>query len=184
MHYASYFEKNGEKSSEIWKGIRNLVNVKSANKANINLFDNDRNLISDQKNIANKFNNYFVNVGISMENKIPKTVGDFKSYMSKINFSKSFFLHATGPLGIDKIIDTLDINKSTGPNSIPVYILKILKHFFSSWLSKIINLSFEISIFPDILKIAKIIPIHKKGSKLDHVNYRPISLLSVFSKIV
>ena len=171
MHYATYFENNREKSSEIWKGIRNLVNVKSASKTNINLFDNDRNLISDQKNIANKFNNYFVNVGISIENNIPETVGDFKSYMSKINCSKSFFLHATGPFEIDKIIDTLDINKSTGSNSIPVYILKILKPFFSSWLSKIINLSFEISIFPDILKIAKIIPIHKKGSKLDHVNY-------------
>ena len=67
--------KIGKKSSEIWKGIRNLVSVKSANRSNINLFDNDWKMISDQKNIANKFNNYFVNVGISIENKIPKTVG-------------------------------------------------------------------------------------------------------------
>ena len=82
---------------------------------------------------------------------------------------------------MEKIIDILDINKSTGPNSIPVYILKILKSFLSNWLSKIINLTFEVSIFLDIFKIAKIVPIHKKGSKLDHVNYRTISLL--FSKI-
>ena len=39
----------------------------------------------------------------------------------------------------------------------------------------------EVSIFPNTLKIAKTLPIHKIGSKLDHVNYRPISLLSVFS---
>ena len=107
----------------------------------------------------------------------------FRNYLNKINCSKSFFLNATWPLEIDKMKDTLDINKSTGPNSIPVYILKIFKSFFTNWLSKIINLTFEVSIFPDILKIAKIVPIHKKGSKLDHVNYRPISLSSVFSKI-
>ena len=60
IYYTTYFEKNRDKSSEIWKGIRNVVNVKSSNIANINLFDNDKNLISDQKNIANKFNEYFV----------------------------------------------------------------------------------------------------------------------------
>ena len=159
------------------------MNVKSSNKTHFKLLDNDNKLISDQKKIANEFNNYFVNVGINIDKQIHKTNGDFRNYLNKINCSKSFFLNATWPLEIDKIIDTLDINKSTGPNSIPVYILKIFKSFFSNWLSKIINLTFEVSIFPDILKIAKIVPIHKKGSKLDHVNYRPISLLSVFSKI-
>ena len=78
IYYTTYFEKNQDKSSEIWKGIRNLVNVKSSNIANINLFDNDKNLISDKKNIANKFHEYFVNVGSNIENKIPKTHGDFK----------------------------------------------------------------------------------------------------------
>ena len=51
------------------------------------------------------------------------------------------------------------------------------------WLSKIVNICVETGIFPDILKTAKVIPLHKKDSKLDHINYRPISLLSVFSKI-
>ena len=83
---------------------------------------------------------------------------------------------------IEKLIDALDIKKSTGPNSIPVFILKILKPFFASWLSKLVNLSFTVGIFPDILKIAKITPIHKKECKLNFQNYRPISLLSVLSK--
>ena len=100
-----------------------------------------------------------------------------------INSANSFFLTHTVPGEVEKIIDTLDIKKSTGPNSIPVFILKILKPFFSFWLSKLVNLCFEIGIFPDILKIAKVTPIHKKESKLNFMNYRPISLLSVFSKI-
>ena len=44
-------------------------------------------------------------------------------------------------------------------------------------------MSFEVGIFPDILKIAKITPLHKKVRKLNFQNYLPISLLSVFSKI-
>ena len=89
----------------------------------------------------------------------------------------------TVPEEVEKLIDQLNINKSTGPNSIQVFILKNFKKFFSFWLSKLVNSCFEEGKFPEILKIAKVIPLHKKESKLNHFNYRPISLLSVFSKI-
>ena len=46
-----------------------------------------------------------------------------------------------------------------------------------------VNLCFETGVFPDVLKLAKVTPLHKKESNLDYLNYRPISLLSVFSKI-
>ena len=90
------------------------------------------------------------------------------------------FLSPTNFSEIEKIINSLDADKSTGPNSIPVFILKILKPFFSFWLTQLINLSFEVSTFPDLLKTASI---HKKGSKLNQENYRPISLLLTLSKI-
>ena len=73
---------------------------------------------------------------------------------------------------VEKIIDGLDMKKATGPNSIPNIILKSFKLFFSVWLSRLINLCFEVGDFPDILKTAKITLLHKKDS-----------LLSVFSKI-
>ena len=46
-----------------------------------------------------------------------------------------------------------------------------------------VNLCLEVGIFPDILKLAKVTPLHKKDNKLDFLNYRPISLLSVLRKI-
>ena len=75
----------------------------------------------------------------------------------------SFFLSPTVPGEISKLIDALDVKKSSGPNSIPVFILKMLKPFFSFWLSELINLSFNVGIFPEILKIAKVTPLHKKS---------------------
>ena len=191
-YYHSYFEKNKLKSSEIWKGISSVVNIKASKSLSIKLLNENHNLVSDPKIISNVFNNYFSTIGPEIERKIPTVPGSFKDYFNKrdkngkfvINPSNcSFFLAPTVPGEIEKLIDALDVKKSTGPNSIPAFILKILKPFFSFWLSQLINLSFKVGIFPDILKIAKVIPLHKKECKLNFQNYRPISLLSVFSKI-
>ena len=155
------------------------------------MLDENNNLVSDPKIISNVFNHYFSTIGPGIEQRIPNVPGNFRDYLNKkdINMkpllnssNSSFFLSPTVPSEIEKYIDGLDIKKSSGPNSIPVFILKVLKPFFSFWLSELINLSFEVGIFPDILKIAKITPIHKKECKLNFQNYRPISLLSVLSK--
>ena len=63
-------------------------------------------------------------------------------------------------------------------------ILQILKKDRSYPLSVIFNTSFSTGVYPDLLKIAKTIPIYKKGSKLTISNYRPISLLSNLNKIL
>ena len=75
------------------------------------------------------------------------------------------------------------MNKSLGPNSVPIYIIKIYSRFFSEKLSHIINLSFATGIFPDLCKIAKVITLFKKDNELLRENYRPISLLPICSKI-
>ena len=75
-------------------------------------------------------------------------------------------------------------SKATGPHSIPTEILKLIKPNICHPLKEIINLSFATGIYPDILKIAKVIPIFKnKGDELLVSNYRPISLLSNVNKI-
>ena len=85
--------------------------------------------------------------------------------------------------------DILDViaqleNKSTGPHSIPVDLLKMIPDLIIFPLCEIINLSFSTGKFPDHLKIAKVIPVFKNGSVTDVNNYRPISLLSIFDKII
>ena len=72
----------------------------------------------------------------------------------------------------------------SGPINIPIKLLKIAKHHIAVPLSDICNASFSEGKFPDKNKMAKVIPIHKKSCTNDINNYRPISLLPVFSKIM
>ena len=130
-------KKQQHKSSEIWKGINSLVNIKSSKTSIIKLLDDNNNLVSDPRKISHKFNHYFSTIGRDIERKIPPVPGNsFKDYFNKkdeygkliINpTNASFFLSPTVPGEVEKLIDGLDINKSTGPNSIPVFILKLLK---------------------------------------------------------
>ena len=76
------------------------------------------------------------------------------------------------------------MNKSSGPKSIPYKILNLLKKYISKQLADLFNLSLSSGVFPSLLKIAKVVPVHKKDSKLDCRNYRPISLLSNIEKIL
>ena len=69
--------------------------------------------------------------------------------------------------GIEDLISSMKTNKASGPNSIPTNILKLFKKESSKPLSDMINMSFHQGVFPNILKIANVIPILKKGDKLD-----------------
>ena len=96
---------------------------------------------------------------------------------------KSFFFYPATPDEIIKIIKSFSNNKSAGPNSLPTPILKNCADVLSFPISYLVNLSFTTREFPNLCKIAKVIPLFKKGDPLDCSNYRPISLLCTFSKI-
>ena len=94
------------------------------------------------------------------------------------------FLSPTSPEEVLKIIGSFSESKSSGPHSIPVKILKLLKHDIATPISILINRYFGTGKFPTLLKTSKVIPIFKnKGSPLEVSNYRPISLLSNIEKI-
>ena len=85
---------------------------------------------------------------------------------------------------VTDIICIIKHGKSIGPNRIPTKLLKILSPHISLPLSKIISESFQSGSFSTRMKLAEVIPFFKRGCPLDSSNYRPISLLSVFSKII
>jgi hypothetical protein len=84
---------------------------------------------------------------------------------------------------IIKIINSMEAKKSSSFDEVTNALIKTLKKELAPSLSYLVNLSLIQGIFPDKLKLAKIVPLFKSGKKGEATNYRPISLLSVFSKI-
>ena len=103
-------------------------------------------------------------------------------YLSNPN-KNSFYLSPTRKEDIEDIISTIRINNTCGPNNIPTRILKDFKKELSKPLSDVINISFSSGIFPNSMKLAKVVSVYKKDGKLDCNNYRPISLLPNLNKI-
>ena len=81
------------------------------------------------------------------------------------------------------MINSFKSGKAVGPFSIPISLRKLLCEYIPFPLCEIINESFISGIFPDPLKLVKVIPLYNKQSPNDPSKYRPISLLSIFSKI-
>ena len=82
-----------------------------------------------------------------------------------------------------KIIDDLKAKNSEGVDGLSVKLLKAIKYETSKAITHIINQSLHTGIFPDKLKLAKVIPVFKKGDRTKLDNYRPISILPAISKI-
>ena len=169
---------------QLWSGIKSVITIRKSNNMNVisKLKDSNGNLKSDPVVIANIFNKSFVNVSRNITRNIPRPKKSPVDFMDD-RIGSSFFIAPSVPLEISEIISLLKTGKSLGPHSIPMKILKILSPLISSPSSKIINESFQSGAFPDKMKLAKVIPMFKKGCPLTASTYRPISLLSVFSKI-
>ena len=133
--------------------------------------------------IPNILNNYFSSIANNTKPYISFSHKPFSDFL-KSRSNISFFVNPTDKKEIENVISSLDSNKSLGSNSIPTTVLKSLKNDISSQLSEIFNISFSSGVFPSILKSAKVIPVHKKDSKLVFSNYRPISLLSNIEKVL
>ena len=120
-----------------------------------------------------------MNVGPNIDKSIPRAR---KAPLKNSNTSSLFLVPVT-PDEIEIIIKSLNTKKLIGTYSIPVFLLKILSRHIAKPLTQIVNLSFYVEMFPSKLKVGKVSPLHKKGSCDNPSNYRPISILSAFSKI-
>ena len=107
---------------------------------------------------------------------------NYTDYLTHKNLN-SFFPSPTDKEEIKMILSSLDNSKATGPYRIPTKASKLLKNDISDQYASIFNFHFTMGSFPTLLKTAKLIPIHKKESKLDYTNHQSISLLSNLDKI-
>ena len=160
----------------------NVLNNKSKS-ASINNITLNNSEVQDPKMIAEIFNNYFVNIGPNLAHDIPNTNIEVRTFLENAQFHTMFL----SPVIADEVlalVNKMKPKKGSGFDGITNFLIKKIINEIIEPLTHILNASLTSGIVPDKLKVAKVIPIHKKGSKQDIGNYRPISLLTSFSKIL
>ena len=138
--------------------------------------------VTDKAEIADEFNHFFINICEDLTKNLPQTSKSFKSYINPVQ--NSLFLDEITLSEIISIVDNLKPKTSSGYDEVSSRLLKLSLPYIIHPLLHIFQTSFSTGCFPDKMKIARVIPIHKRDDPHSLKNYRPISLLSSFSKIL
>jgi hypothetical protein len=173
-HYHDVISYNKNNLKKTWSVMKSIINKKQVTKRPEFFLHNNRK-ITNKSEIASRFNDYFVNIGSSLAHKIPDSNKSALSFLSE-SFNNVMFLNPVSRNELIIIIKQLKINSASGWDDIPAKVLQVNHLNLLDPLLHIINLSLNQGIFPDLLKIAKVIPLYK-GNDLGHfTNYRPISI--------
>ena len=166
-----------------WHVLKKIVNTNHSTKQCVKEIKINNLLINYQNIIAQKFNEYFVSIGPNLAEKIDlvkDAPGDADSYISG-HYKNSIFLTHTSPSEICSIVSWVKSTSSSGYDGMPPSLIKQVYSGIALPLSDIFNKSLTSRIFPDQMKIAKIIPMYKSEDRCSINNYRPISILPFFS---
>ena len=180
-----YFEQHKSNSKKQWEMINHLLNRKRKNDSMIRLQNDKGETLTSNVDIAKSFSDYFSNIATNIKSNInastPSDPGGFNRHLNK-PVSNSIFLNPTNAEEIGDIIKKFK-NKATLDTKIDALKHASTSQNFLGVITQLVNSSLEEGVFPSELKIARVVPIHKAGNRRLVSNYRPISLLSTFSKI-
>src|SRR6218665_2411048 len=183
-YYAESFTQCKNDLNKTWKIIKKILHSNGDSELR-HTFIIAESETKDPLLSANSFNDYFVNIGPSLANEIPSTPVTIDSFMP-FPLSCSFGSLPTSEMEIINVTALLKTTTSAGSDDINPAIAQssIGLAFIAAPLASIINSSFYTGLEPDDLKIARVVPIFKAGQKNSISNYRPISILPFFSKIL
>ena len=183
QYYNDYFHANRSNPKKIWTGIKRIITLRPECNHAPKKINNNNTDITEPKVIANAFNNFFAKIGNDIANSVPNTDCSPQQYLNKQTYD-TFYLFPNSTSEIETEISAINVRKATGPYSIPSNLLKLLKSVISKPLEIIFNASLARGIVPNKFKIARVLPVFKNGIQTNMSNYRPISLLSVFNRIL
>ena len=190
LYYNNKISKSKNKIKTTWVIIKTETCKNHTNKGT-QLINIDGKLITNQQSIAHSFYNYFLTVADKITSNIKHDKNSLNCNNPTHCLHKNFKipcsnmkLKYTIPNKIEKIIKSLKSKNSHGYDRITMKILKVSTPFIISPLTYICNKSLSSGIFPSRLKFSEIKPLPKKGDRTDITNFRLISLLTSFSKIM
>lgn len=182
-YYHKKFDKKTNSIKQLWKNFNQIITTKSVkNKCVINKLFTDKEITAPEE-ISETLNTYFCNIGTVLSSKLPAATVQMSDYL-RCPIVNSIFITPVTTHEIESIINALNSNKSCGDDGISPGLIKEFKSMLCLPLEHIYNLSLTTGVVPNSLKIAKVVPLFKKGDASAMSNYRPISLLSIFNKIL
>ena len=184
-YYSKLLDSNKNNVKGIWNILNSIIKNKSGQVNYPQYFiDKDTNNYNMDE-VVNSFNNFFVNVGPKLADNIsdPVTSEEYTDNIIERN-PCSMFLTAVEESEIIDIVDNCSNKMSTDCNDLDMKLVKKIIGGISKPLTHICNLSFQTGKFPNSMKTAKVIPLFKAGDRHNFTNYRPVSLLPQFSKIL
>lgn len=179
-YFSKKFECSRGNSKKEWNLVNCILNKTRSQSDLVVNINND--IVSDPKVIADHFNEFFVKIGQQFSiNNSTYTLDE--TILEEPTQVESFFFEPISAHELHRIILSLKNSNSMTSDGVSSNLLKKVSLQVVDVLAHIFNKSVATGSFPDKLKIAEVLPLFKKGNSLDSNNYRPISLLSTFSKI-
>ena len=166
---------------QTWRTVNTLFGRSTDKTNNITLLDDNGEDVSYRKSVSNMFCDYFSTIATKLNENIPNSNTDPMKYMPPRQ-CQSFFASPASVAETKKMMSMP--NKEFNKNSIPIFIYKKIVDFIAPLLCNLFNRSVLEGRFPAVLKIAWVTPIHKSKSPKVTSNFRPISLLFFFAKII
>jgi len=184
LYYKEHFDTRVNSVKQLWTNINHLLISNIKQKTHIQKLTVNNKVITNPRDISNSLNNYFCSVGESLAESLKSDNPlEFSKYCPSTS-KCSMYCETIHCDEITKIIANFPNKKSPGLDGFTPKLLKEVSDDVAQPLTYIFNLSFSQGVVPDYLKQSKVIPLYKKGNKDIPGNYRPISLLSIFDKIM
>jgi len=186
IYYDTQFNNKTNSIKQLWNNLNRVCSASNKKKECTSiqklLLSTDVETI-EPKLISNTLNDYFCSVGPNLVKNLP-TITSLCTESMTTQVSDSIFVKPITSVELCEIIRSLNIKKSCGEDGFRPQLVKENMSLLCEPLLYMFNLSLVSGVVPNKLKIAKIIPIFKKGDERLPCNYRPISLLSIFEKIL
>lgn len=183
MDTEKFINENQTNSRKLWamaKGKLGTEKVKDTLTDKL-VLDNGAVIMGDE-NIANTLNEFFVNIGHDITKNLNPTTSHRHYLRNVVTFPFTF--HTITSNVTSKIIKSMENKLTQGIDSMSNQMIKLIMPSIADPLTVVINKSLREGVFPDAMKLAKIVALHKSGPESSPNNYRPISILATLSKVV
>ena len=182
-----YFETNlnlhKKNPKKTWNLLKEATNLKSPTQK-ISEIKIGNTISNNDADIANHFNHFFSTIGTNISDSIDGSNIDPLSYCNYPRDPPQLHLGEIGPVHFTDLVKEMTAKNSTDLDGISSSLLKKISYEISVPLSHVFSLSLSTGTFPEQLKTSRVVPIFKSGDSTNVDNYRPISLVKTFSKVL